>query len=278
VLADAPAEAAPSPDATTESTAEEEGAPEEVVTEEVATVSAVEAVLDGPAAELVSAPVADADESRLQRRDVVLVPIETKLVRRLKRALQDEQNDLMDRLRQRGAKPDVVLAGLDEHERYRRAGRDLLAEAAQAGIAYATGEGFGAAALDVPLDDLIESLGTDVGTPLRRRLLKAVQEAAGEEQGVLMDLVGAAYRETKGQRVERVAADHAVAAFSRGTFLAVPEGAPLRWLVDDDGGPCPDCDDNALADGTPRGEAFPTGQPHPPAHAGCRCLLVPISP
>lgn len=227
---------------------------------------------DGPA------PVSDADESRLQRRDEVLVPIETKLVRRLKRALQDEQNDLMDRLRQRGAKPDVVLAGLDEHERYRRAGRDLLVDAALAGLAYAQGYGSGPAGAEVPLDDLVESLATDVGTPLRRRLLKAVHESAGEEQAVLMDLVSAAYRETKGQRVERVAADHAVAAFSRGTFLAVPEGFALRWLVDDDGGRCPDCDDNALAEAVPRGEPFPTGQPHPPAHAGCRCLLVPATP
>jgi hypothetical protein len=46
--------------------------------------------------------------------------------------------------------------------------------------------------------------------------------------------------------------------------------------VHDLGGPCPDCDDNALAGPTPRGEVFPTGQPHPPAHAGCRCLLVPV--
>ncbi|MEA2247481.1 MAG: hypothetical protein QOH46_2010, partial [Solirubrobacteraceae bacterium] len=27
----------------------------------------------------------------------------------------------------------------------------------------------------------------------------------------------------------------------------------------------------------PKGEPFPTGQLHPPAHLGCRCLLVPIT-
>jgi hypothetical protein len=31
-----------------------------------------------------------------------------------------------------------------------------------------------------------------------------------------------------------------------------------------------------LAGPVPRGEAFPTGHPHPPAHAGCRCLLAPM--
>jgi hypothetical protein len=48
----------------------------------------------------------------------------------------------------------------------------------------------------------------------------------------------------------------------------------LRWIVDDDGGPCPDCDDDALAGPTRKGDPFPTGQLHPPAHPGCRCVLV----
>lgn len=49
----------------------------------------------------------------------------------------------------------------------------------------------------------------------------------------------------------------------------------MRWIVEDTDGPCPDCDDDALAGELPKGEAFPTGQHHPPAHSGCRCLLVP---
>ena len=55
-----------------------------------------------------------------------------------------------------------------------------------------------------------------------------------------------------------------------------PPAARLQWLVDDDGH-CPDCDDNALAGPTAKGETFPTGQLHPPAHPGCRCLLVPVT-
>ena len=39
-------------------------------------------------------------------------------------------------------------------------------------------------------------------------------------------------------------------------------------------GRCADCDDNAF-EPTVKGEAFPTGQAHPPAHPGCRCLLAP---
>jgi len=39
-------------------------------------------------------------------------------------------------------------------------------------------------------------------------------------------------------------------------------------------GRCPDADDNAL-EPTVKGQRFPTGQAYPPAHPGCRCLVVP---
>ncbi|HEV3400878.1 MAG TPA: hypothetical protein VG078_03570, partial [Acidimicrobiales bacterium] len=84
-------------------------------------------------------------------------------------------------------------------------------------------------------------------------------------------------RQWKVDQVEAAARHHVVSAFSRGVFAATPEGASLRWVVDDDG-PCPDCDDNALAGGVPKGQPFPTGQTHPPAHVGCRCVLVVADP
>ena len=76
------------------------------------------------------------------------------------------------------------------------------------------------------------------------------------------------------QRLEDVAGDWVTAAFGRGAVASVAPGTGLRWVVDDHGGPCPDCDDNALARPTAAGDPFPTGQVHPPAHVGCRCLLV----
>jgi hypothetical protein len=65
-----------------------------------------------------------------------------------------------------------------------------------------------------------------------------------------------------------------LAAHAEGAFRAATDGA-LRWVVDPELGCSPDCSDNALAGATPKGEPFPTGQPHPPAHAGCRCLVLP---
>ena len=81
----------------------------------------------------------------------------------------------------------------------------------------------------------------------------------------------------KGERVERLAGDHVVAAFSAGTLSAVEaEPGQLEWVAVAGGGdaPCPDCEDNGLSGSQQPGEKFPTGHLRPPAHPGCRCLLV----
>lgn len=221
-------------------------------------------------------PVPDEDEALLQRRDTAVEDVQHRLARRLKRALQDEQNDVLDRLRVLRDRPraDVLLPPADDHPaRYRDEAAALLAEAAEAGAKFVD-----LSPGAVSVDDLAASLATDVVDPLRRRLERSLEEGADEDQPLVVERIGAAYREVKGRRIEQLAADHVVAAFSRGAVTATPEGAAFRWVVDDEGGPCPDCDDNALAGPTPRGEAFPTGQSHPPAHAGCRCLLVPATP
>jgi DivIVA domain-containing protein len=224
--------------------------------------------------------VEPSDEAWLQKREEAVASLEVSLTRKLKRALQDEQNDLLDRLR--GLRSEVTAAALlpsrEQHtERYAKAARPLVDQAAAAGAAFAAGvfgsETNGAAEVAGITADAADAI---VG-PLRRRLEQAIQSGGSEDQAVLVESLGAAYREWKSQRVERVAGDALSAAFAGGTWNAVPAGTPLRWIVDDVDGPCPDCDDDALAGSLPKGESFPTGQPHPPAHTGCRCLLVPVA-
>jgi hypothetical protein len=123
---------------------------------------------------------------------------------------------------------------------------------------------------------LAEELATAITDPLRRRLERSLDDSADPDDASLVDNVSAAYREWKGPRIERVAGDHVVAAFSQGELEVAREGTALRWIVDDGGERCPDCDDNALAGALPRGESYPTGQARPPAHSGCRCLLAPL--
>jgi DivIVA domain-containing protein len=225
--------------------------------------------------------VLDGDELLLQRRDEAVADVEVALSRRLKRVLQDEQNDLLDRLRSvRGTpKASAVLPALDvQRSALVDAGRRFLDQAAAAGVR------FGRAMVPAeaptgddevpPVDDLAEEMADLIARPLRRRLEQAFADNAGDDQAVLVDALGSTYREWKTHRIEQLAGDAVAASFSRGSLEAVPEGTPLRWLVEDDDGPCPDCDDNALAGSLLRGELFPTGQACPPAHAGCRCLLV----
>ena len=218
-------------------------------------------------------PVSDADEAALQHRDAALAELEESLTRRLKRTLQDEQNAALDRLRtHRGSlQAGQLLGTIDEQAApYLDVARSHLDPAARAGAASSP---MGTAAVSV--DDLASQLAVDMAGSLRQRLDRALEQAAQEELELsgVAERVNAVYREWKTQRIDRMTAHYANAAYNRGFFLASPEGAPLRWLVDDEG-PCPDCDDNALSGPTARGEAYPTGQLLPPAHVGCRCLLV----
>jgi hypothetical protein len=219
----------------------------------------------------------DPADALVAQRATELEPIQAQLAKRLKRAMQDEQNDVLDRLRVHKGRPelgDVLPDAGAQGARYRDLALPLLEQAARAG-AVAADDAFA----DVDLAALVGELADAVTGPLRSRLADTFAAAAREDDDVaaLTERVGAAYREWKMQRIERLAADHLFAAHALGGFAAAPAAAPMRWVVHDVDGPCPDCDDNALAGPTPKGETFPTGQQHPPAHAGCHCLLV-ISP
>ncbi len=240
-------------------------------TEAAETPPAEGAAESGPVAP--EGAAADVDPVVAQR-DEVLTPLVATLARRLKRALQDDQNDILDRLRARGSWTAEVLPAEAEHaQRYVRAGLDQLLEAARAGATFAGGK-----ADEAPgVEDVAAELASDIVTPLRRRLEGEGPSVNEGDESALVELVGAAFREWKGARTERLAGDHAVYAFARAALAAVPVGTALRWVVDDDVAECPDCDDNALAGPVPSGEDFPTGHPHPPAHAGCRCLLAPAT-
>jgi hypothetical protein len=228
-------------------------------------------------------PRTDADEGLLQRRESAIVDLEVSLTRKLKRAMQDEQNDLLDRLRSLKVPPTAARL-LPEREsqvaRYASAAQPIVDKAAVAGVSFAVEilDLKGQANASAPVvADLARDAATNIVDSLRRRLQQAISGSAGDEQNVMVEAVGSAYREWKSERIERVASDVLSAAFSRGTWHEVPEGTPLRWVVEDSGGRCPDCDDDALAGTLHKPEAFPTGQQYPPAHTGCRCLLVPTT-
>jgi DivIVA domain-containing protein len=207
----------------------------------------------------------------LLRRDELLGPVIAGLARRVKRALQDDQNDILDRLRSQGGWKDGVLPELSEHTaRYVEASREMLAEAARAGSTFA------GVSIERARDvgDEAASLANALMGPLRRRLEEDCPTVDPTDDAALVEHVGAAFREWRGDRTERLAGDHATSAFSASAVAGTSRDVTIRWIVDDEGAPCADCEDNALAEDVSPGEPFPTGHPHPPAHSGCRCLLV----
>ncbi len=218
-----------------------------------------------------------ADADALGRRAALLRPITAKLSRSLKRALQDDQNVLLDALRHASGRPELRVLLPEEQQRAR------LGDAVSASLssAWAAGHAWLGRTEAKPDDAnsaglrLAAELAEEVTGLLRHRLDEALAPISEVEEGA-GEASGAAYREWRGSRVEGVAGDFATRAFSDGA-VSGGVGVLVRWVVDDGGQPCPDCDDNSLAGPIETGEEFPTGQPHPPVHPGCRCLLVPIS-
>jgi cell division septum initiation protein DivIVA len=241
------------------------------------------AVADPPVADAEAALVSDTeaepaddltpDGRRIAARDVAVADIEGVVVRKLKRLLADEQNDIQDLVRRQQGKigHDDVLGSREHHVgRYVAAvGGELLA-AVSAGASFYDPD---AHAGDTDLSALDERLAQELLDPLRQLLGRGVDDAAGDEDE-LLDRVRSAYREIKSQRVETAARVVTLSAFNLGIVTSQPEGAWLRWAVDP-AGCSPDCGDNELAGAVVAGEPFPTGVTYPPNHPGCRCLLVP---
>jgi DivIVA domain-containing protein len=217
------------------------------------------------------APPAPDEQALLERRDAATDAAEQKAARKLKRVLADEQNEVLDRLRRNSkVKLADLLPSPKEHaSRYADAAAGALSDAAQAGASFYGDDGT-VASVDVLADELGEALAL----PLRERVSASLREAAGDDEA-LADGVRAAYRDWKTHRIGMQTRDTVFAAFNLGLYEATPPDTVQRWLVDDGGSPCPDAEDNSLAGLVVKGEPYPTGHCFPPAHPGCRCLLVP---
>ena len=225
-------------------------------------------------------------ESVLRRRDELIERPLGELVHVLKRALRVEQNDLLHHLREapRGTEPSTLASLGDAGQRFVQAASPTLSAIWEQGAEFAreklssTGRAAGAADAATCRTDteaVAESLGTEIATSITNRLVESFRDGDGESES-LQRAVSAAFRDWKSERIEDTAGDHATHAFTLGTLgVARLEGVSVSWVVDDGANRCSDCDDNELAGLVAPGATFPTGQPHPPAHGGCRCVLVP---
>ena len=233
---------------------------------------------DAPEAHDAEGPGDDEGEDldpAVARRDEVLNPLVATLARRLKRALQDDQNDILDRLRAKGGWAPGVLPSEDDHaRRYAQVAAVELMEAARAGATFAGGK-----ADEAPgVDDVAASLASEIVAPLRRRLEAAGPSVDEGDESALVELVGAAFREWKGARTERLAGDRTVFAFSRAALAARARGHRVALGRRRRRGRVPGLRRQRLGGAGPvASRNSPPDIAHPPAHAGCRCLLVPAN-
>ncbi len=217
------------------------------------------------------------------RHEVLLAPCVAELARALKRGLRSEQNEQLAAARDwSGGDASSLLPDAAMSERLAQGALGSLAAAREAGVRF-VGEvlGLDTSELTISLEaGTIASLASSVVEHVVRELgdrlaseLSSLADAEGAGR-----VVGAAYREWKGERVEQLAHYGATQAFSSGVLAgATACQSFVRWSVGEVDQPCADCDDNALAGVQAPGEAFPTGQVSPPLHMGCRCVLVPVA-
>jgi hypothetical protein len=219
-------------------------------------------------------PRTDVDEAYLQERDALVEAAHSKVTKSLKRALADDQNGALEHLRKiRGDTVDLDALLDDERTQVR-----AWVRRASAGLVDATAAGARLAGGNPPADlapvaEVAERLSVAAVQPLRARLAELIDSAGGDRGGAMADRINGVFREARG-RLDRLVGDAVTEAVSAGFIAGVEPGTVVRWVVEDADGPCPDCDDNALAGATIVGEAFPTGQVAPPAHPGCRCILM----
>ena len=210
------------------------------------------------------------DAGAFAKRDEVLAPIVVAMSRKLKRVLADEENEVLEYLR--GKKNALTIdAMVGEQEVHAKRYGDAISEDI---MAAAKGAAKSAKVTDViPTVDVL--IGVQLVRPLRDRLAKAIEQNGTDRVAMAKALRGV-YRQWKSQHIDEQVDDIACLAYSRGFFAGVKPGTQVCWMVDPNGPECPDAEDNSLAGSIALGKEFPTGNLHPLAHAGCRCLLAPV--
>jgi len=221
------------------------------------------------------------DLKMFERRDIALIAVDESLVKKLKRVLADEENAMLNYLQSKKAQValEKVLPSFENQlQIFVEATSKELIEAAMSGaqslskslksdlrkkISNAT-----------VMQVLSKKLADDIVYPLRERIQKCVESSDGSASE-MSSLIRSAYREWKMKQVDKIVGDISRLAYSRGAYLVLETGVKVCWMVDPNGPPCADAEDNSLAGEVNCGEKFPTGDEHPVIHAGCKCLVVP---
>lgn len=217
-----------------------------------------------------------------RQRTRVLAPLHSRLVRKLKRGLQDLQNATLDALRRDPDRTDVepflpdtsavrALAALAEEQ---------LERAHAAGIAAGAEDAGADTSLEPSGRALADQLGSELGGVLVTRLADTLRTGFDARQGMaaLTERVDSVFARIKSGPAGDVASVALVRAYEGGRkdAWAASGVTHRRWMRATEP-PCTDprCVDNESAGAVPVGERFPSRHDAPPVRPGCQCSTAP---
>jgi len=220
------------------------------------------------------------DPARFEERNEELSPVVVAMARKLKRVLADEQNTVLGHVRAKKTSLDIdaVLGTEAEHSaRYAVAVAEDSMAAASAGAksVKAAGGSSRRVTQKAIAAHAVSAITAGLVAGFREDARIAIGEAEGDRD-VLLGLIRDVYRTWKTERIDSHVDDIACSSYSHGAYLALEPGSRITWMAERDTNCCSECEDNSLGGSVVRGDDFPTGHSHPPAHAGCRCLVCPV--
>ncbi len=221
-------------------------------------------------------PSVTSNEQILRRREA-LGDLPAQTARRLKRLLQEEHNDLLDRMRVQKGKgtADDNLAPKDEQLNRFAAGLGEALDQAFSEGRKVGGAGGGADSSAV----VARLLSRQVLNPLRTEVLKAIASGleVAESAPALSERANDVFRVWKGVRTQLLGEGISYAAYHQGLVDAwgAESGANKSWILSEEESECPGdvCRKNADAGPVSLKTPFPSGHLAPPAHGGCTCTL-----
>ncbi|NDE69715.1 MAG: DivIVA domain-containing protein [Actinobacteria bacterium] len=221
------------------------------------------------------------DVEMFERRDNALSVVDEVIAKKLKRVLADEENSVLNYLQTKKAQValEKVLPSADNQlQNYVDAISKELIEVAMSG-ARSLSKSLKAdlrkkISNTTVMQVMSKKLAEEIVYPLRERIQKCVVDSDGSSSE-MSSLIRTVYREWKMQQIDKLVGDISRLAYSRGAYLVIETGTKVCWMVDPNGPPCSDAEDNSLAGEVACGEKFPTGHDHPVIHSGCKCLVVP---
>lgn len=218
------------------------------------------------------------NDAAFEHRAEALAPLVTKMSRSLKRVLADEENEILEHLRNR--KPVMELKAMcgtpAEHTaKYVDALSNEVTAAAKAGATFVDANTKRTPTKGDLNPAVTETVKRLLVAPLRDKISEVLAAHATDKEGAAKAIRGV-YRQWKSTQIDEHIDDVACLAYSRGMYVTFAPGTQVCWMVDPNGPACADAEDNSLAGCVVLGNEFPTGHNEPLAHAGCRCLLAPM--